>query len=234
MNLNRMFHTKQQLFDDFFVGKRVLDTASHRGQSSIDIAALGATSVVGIEVRPKSVEMAHKLLANTNCNNVQYICGDITDYTLLDKTLTEIDTVACFGVFYHLHDHFNFLKHICTSSCTRLVIETLFGLESPNPTMACVVESVEGNSGQQGVNAGFDRVMIGSPNIVWIQQVLEIFNWHIVYFVTDNYGDERMILGAVNGNKIDVSAYPKFPGDMWQWAIEPNSITGTKKFSIYE
>jgi hypothetical protein len=234
MNLNRMFHTKKELFADFFVGQRVLDTASHRGQSSIDIANLGAADVIGIEVRAHSVELAHKLLANSTCNNVQYICGNITDYTLLDQTLTSIDTVACFGVFYHLHDHFNFLKHICTSNCKRLVIETLFGLESPNPTMACTVESVEGNSGQQGVNAGFDRVMIGSPNIVWVQQVLEIFNWHIVYFITDNYGDERMILGAVNGNKIDISNYSKMPDNMWQWEIEPNSYVGTKKFSIYE
>ena len=212
----------------------MLDAASHCGQSSTGIAKLGAASVIGVEARPNLVETAQQLLTTTGYNNVQFICGDITDYTLLDQLLVNTDTVTCFGVFYHLNDHFNFLKHICTSPCKRLIIETLFGLESPNPTMICNVEPVVGNYNQNGINPGFDQLMCGSPNIIWIQQVLEIFNWHLVYFITDHYSDERMILCAVNGNQIDISSFAVLPKDSWQWDIQPNSFVGTKKFSIYK
>lgn len=231
MNFYRLSYRFDQLTDTFFKDKSVLDIACHDGASSFEISKLGANRVIGIEPRSNLVRKANNSLQNLNYKNVEFVCGDATDYLLMDTLLQNIDTVSCFGVFYHLTDHFKFLKKICTSSCKYLLIETLFGLESPNPTMICAVEP--SNADQNGINDGFSHVMVGVPNIVWIQQVLEIFNWQITYFVTDYYGDERMIIGASNNNFVKLENNVILSQDIWKWEIENGSSVGTRKFSIY-
>jgi hypothetical protein len=234
MDFNRIVYRADEVLNEFFKNKVVLDIASYDGVTSFDIANLGAKKVIGVEPRKTSVTKANASLEKLGYTNVKFVCGDATDYQLMETLLTDIDTVACFGVFYHLTDHFKFLKKICTSNCKYLLIETLFGLESSNPTMLCVVEPTVGNDDQSGINDGFAQVMVGAPNIVWIQQVLEIFNWQITYFTTDDLGDERMFIGAVNRNFIDVTFAAKLPQDAWQWDVEYGiNVVGNKKFSIY-
>ena len=233
MEFDRIRYRHDEILNTFFKDKVVLDIASYDGSSSITLAELGAKKVIGIEPRTESIELAKENLKKSGYSNIEFVCGDATDYDLMDKLLTGVDSVACFGVFYHLTDHFKFLKKICSSSCQYLLIETLFGLESPNPTMVCAVEPTTGNDNQNGINEGYSHVMFGVPNIVWLQQVFDIFNWQIAYFITDNLGDERMIVGAVNKKFINVDASKVMPDDMWVWEIADGETIGKKKFSIF-
>jgi SAM-dependent methyltransferase len=231
MDLNKISYRQSELFNEFFKDKNVLDVASNTGESSFDISKLGAKKVIGIEPRIASVNTAIKSLEQLKYTNVEFVCGDATDYYLMDKLLVNINTVSCFGVFYHLTDHFKFLKKICTSECKYLLIETLFGLESPNPSMLCINEPTDNEL--MGINEGFPNLMCGAPNIAWIDQVLSIFNWQITYFMTSYLGDERMIIGATNKNFINLDHCEKMPDNFWKWDIDADSKIGNNKFSIY-
>jgi SAM-dependent methyltransferase len=233
VNFSRIAYHRDALFKEFFVGKNILDIASYIGQTSIDLSKLGAKKVTGIEPRQSSIDIAKSSVLVHNINNVDFVCGDATDYPLLKTLLVDVDTVTCFGMFYHIHDHFNFLKTICTSNCRYFLLETIFGLESPNPTMLCNVEPVDGNNNQNGINEGFTHVMTGAPNLTWIKQSLEIFDWKIVYFISDFSSDERMFIGAVNSKYIDTTAYSDLPDNFWEWKIKDGERIGIKKFSVY-
>jgi len=224
---------------NFFTDKNVLDIASHTGDSTVCISNLNAKSVLGLEPRRELVEISRKF-AKENNSNVTFICCDGTDHNLLPTLLNDIDVVTNFGMFYHINDHFNFLKTICTSDVKFLLLETIFGLESSFPTILCNVETTD--DVLHGINSEFPKVMTGAPNIVWIKQVLEIFNWQITFFkgflnLSDARPDgeharERMVIGATNLNYVDLSDKPKIPEDFWEWSVESNSKIA-KVFSIY-
>jgi hypothetical protein len=233
VNFDRITYQREALFNEFFVHKNILDIASYIGQTSIDLRLLGASKVTGVEPRQVSVDVAKLSALERNISNVDFVCGDATNYPLLQELLIDVDTVTCFGMFYHIHDHFNLLKNICTSNCKYFLLETIFGLESPNPTMLCNVEPIEGNDNQNGINNGFSHVMTGAPNLTWIKQSLEIFGWKIVYFVTDFSPDERMFIGAVNSKYINTTAYCNLPDNCWEWETKDGETTGIKKFSVY-
>jgi SAM-dependent methyltransferase len=220
---------------EFFKDKNVLDIASHTGESSVAICKLNAKFVTALEIREELVTQAWQLAHKEGVDNIQFVCGDATNLMLLKKLLHNIDTVTCFGMFYHIHDHFNFIKNICTSSAKYFLLETLFGIESPNPTMLCNVEKTQPIT--CGANLGFDHVMVGAPNLIWIKQVLDIFNWQIVFFKTDidKYAvgaHERMNIGAVNLKYVDIKNNPTMPDHMWEWQTNTEQ-NGGKIFSIY-
>lgn len=229
MDFDRVGPGSRELWQRVFDGKSVLDIASHTGRTSEDILDFGARQVVGLEPRPDMVMHSRTLRTDPR---MTFICGDATDTRIMPALLAEVDTVTCLGVLYHMHDHFNFFKSVCVSPARYLVIETLFGLESPNPTMLCNVESAQEQDRTCGINVGFDRVMVGAPNLAWIHSVLEIFGWHVTWFSTyiSHLPDDRMLIVAENSRYSDGTP---LPADLWQWHIEPGETVGTKRFSVY-
>jgi hypothetical protein len=225
---------------DFFVPKqldfclsscKVLDLASHTGESSICCSERGATSVIGLEPRLELVQQAIDLADHNKINNVEYIVGDATDKDQLTRLLTNIDTVITFGMFYHIADHNLMLKTICESGAKHLIIETEFGPESPNPSADWYVEKTDWLLA--GHN-GYTKILAGVPNLKWIKDCLSIYGWEINYYKAfyQGYPDnprQRMIICAVNSKFYEVK--DQLPEDIWEWHIEPNCIVGKEFLS---
>ena len=214
---------------DFFIkDRRVLDLASHTGESTICISEQGAKSAIGVEPRPGLVAQAKLLAEQNNINNVSFVQGDCTNSDQLLKLLNNIDTVTTFGMFYHIADHNLLLRNICESSAKHLIIETEYGPESPMPSINWYVEKT--NEKHRGWN-GYTQILAGAPNLKWINDCLEIYNWKIIYyksFYQDllNNPRQRMIIGAVNLKEYNVEKIDILPENLWEWSIQPNREVG--------
>jgi SAM-dependent methyltransferase len=150
----------------------VLDLACHTGESTELIHQLGAQHVYAIDARQDLVAKAQQRLPYAN---IDFFVGDITDAALTADLVAKSDTVTCFGVLYHLFDHFRFLSQILKPNIKHVLIETLFGIESFNPEMSWGFENTENI--YHGWFQGCAVIPNGTPNISWILQAAEVFGF---------------------------------------------------------
>ena len=209
-----------------FKNCRVLDLASHTGESSICCREHGASLVLGVEPRGDLVEKSKVLAKEHSITNVEYVVGDATDINQLKNLLCDIDTVITFGMFYHIADHNMLIKTICESNAKHIIIETEYGPETSLPNIDWYVE--ETNSPITGYN-GYSQILAGAPNLQWIVDCLNIYGWKIIYYKAFYQGypsdpRQRMILSAVNLKKYDKNKIKSIPQDLWKWHIELNQI----------
>jgi len=121
--LNMRFQLFMKPYESEFVGKRVLDLASHDGRWSYAALKLGASHVTGIEARPELIEKGAHLFKETKSGSLirwlrgrespRFLCGDIFD--VMPQLLSQgekFDVVLCLGIFYHVMDHYRLIRLI--------------------------------------------------------------------------------------------------------------------------
>ena len=198
-----------------FKDKTVLDLACHTGDSSRKIASFEAKSVTGIEVRQSSLDQA---IQETTSSNISYLCEDITNYKFINPLVAQSEVIACFGVFYHLFDHFRFLSHILKPNIEYVLFETLYGPDRPSPGMFWNFEPT--NSEWTGWVDNLAEIPVGSPNISWIVRSAKLFGFEID-FLEHYYGfgadtNCRMIVRLYN-SKIFPEKKSLPLDNLWQW-----------------
>lgn len=163
--------------------KTVLDLASHDGRWSFAALEAGARHVTGIEVRSYLVEHAiascREYGAGDRC---RFIAGDVFDQ--IEHVQTDsIDTVCCFGFFYHTPHHMLLLSKIDRLNAKYLVLDT----EIDPSTTDCIVrfrkEKIvrEANSlvGQPGDPS---HAFVGKPSRSALETMLTSFGWTFSYY----------------------------------------------------
>ncbi|MEM1114321.1 MAG: methyltransferase domain-containing protein [Pseudomonadota bacterium] len=110
--------------EDLIAGKNVLDLASHDGRWSFAALKVGAKHVTGIEHKPRLIR---KTTANfehyaVDTDSYQFIQGDIFEH--IPKVTQRIDTVFCFGIFYHISHHMHLLSQIDSLGVRGLILDT--------------------------------------------------------------------------------------------------------------
>lgn len=105
-------HVKHQHMDyhRFFTerihsGERVLDIGSHNGAVAYDIALNSGAQVVGIEIDPNRVAMAHQLHSHPN---IEYRVGNV----LTDLNDEHFDIIVLSNVLEHLPGRPAFLRRV--------------------------------------------------------------------------------------------------------------------------
>jgi predicted RNA methylase len=220
---------------EFFVPKslefmladqHVLDLASHTGESSICCSEYGAKTVIGVEPREHLVQQSIKLAKSLNFDNVDYVTGDACNKDQMIGFLKNVDTVVTFGMFYHIADHNLLLQTICESKAKHIILETEFGPETPLPSIDWCVEQTD--NVRNGHN-GYDKILVGAPNLKWIDDCLSVYGWKIVYFKAF-YQDlrQRMILAAVNLKNYNFNDFKDLPDHIWEWHVESNQMVDKK------
>ncbi len=101
--------------------ERVLDIGSHNGAVAYDIAVNTGAQVVGIEIDPKRVQMAHQLHSHPN---VEYRQGDVL-HDLHDEAF---DLIVLSNVLEHLPERAAFLRRVqrLTGAARLLIRVPLF------------------------------------------------------------------------------------------------------------
>lgn len=162
---------------DILKNKTVLDLACHTGESTKIIHSLGAKHVYGVEVREELVNRARQRLC---ANNVEFFTADITDYNFMSPLVKNSNTITCFGVLYHLFDHFRFLSQIFAPNIEYVLFETEFGPETLNPQMVWGFETT--NRILHGYSGDLKIIPNGTPNLSWILHSSEIFGFKCDWF----------------------------------------------------
>lgn len=152
--------------------KVVLDLACHDGESTSIIHKLGAKHIYGVDVRKELIDCAAQQIQT---NNVEFFERDITDYNFISTLVSKSNAITCFGVFYHLFDHFRFLTQILKPNIEHVLIETEFGTESIHPKMDWVFEAT--NHKLHGYSGDLKIIPVGIPNLSWILYSAEILGF---------------------------------------------------------
>ncbi|MCW8060194.1 class I SAM-dependent methyltransferase [Agrobacterium tumefaciens] len=107
-----------------FVGKRVLDLASHDGRFSHAALMCGARHVTGVEARQEHVENARKNFAELGHSEHSYtfIRGDLVAF-LRELEPGQFDTILLFGVLAHLIETVEVFREIKRVAPTYFILD---------------------------------------------------------------------------------------------------------------
>jgi hypothetical protein len=164
-----------------------LDIASHDGRWSFAALKAGASYVVGIEARDYLVDAARANLLRygTEEKSFRFICGDAFE-GLDDLEPGSIDTVLCFGFFYHIANHMLLLSKIARLKPKYLIVDTALYLD-PYPVIGLYADNAEGEAnaarvGSSNFEADPRRVVAGAPSKAALEHMLSSFGWSFVYY----------------------------------------------------
>jgi hypothetical protein len=151
--------------------KSVLDIASHDGRWSFAAYKAGARYVLGIEAREHLVKLAQENMREYGVplGAVHFLLGDVL--VELDRIEPgSIETVFCFGFFYHTVHHMLLLNKIAALKPKYVILDTKVTLD-PRSIIEIRRESVEDESSGAVPEAGNTRyTVIGVPS----RQVVEL------------------------------------------------------------
>lgn len=175
--LNQRYRALIEWNHHLIEGKRVLDLASHDGRWSFAARQAGASYVRGIEARSHLVEAARANVREYDITDVDFIEGDI--FQELDWLKGEIDTVLCFGFFYHTLNHMSLLHKIAKLKPSHLIMDTAVSLKSGS-----IIE-VEPEIPEEESCGAFERLK-GTPTKQALELMLttagfyhlEYYDWH--------------------------------------------------------
>jgi hypothetical protein len=164
-------------------GKLVLDLASHDGRWSFAALKAGATHVVGIEARDHLVQAARSNLRAYGIpeDSFQFILGDV--FVNIDRLETHsIDTVFCFGFFYHVGNHMLLLSKIARLKPKYIILDTFIALDPRSVIVMCKEDvEIEGHAVRVGPNAS-GHTVVGRPSKAALELMLSSFGWSFVYY----------------------------------------------------
>jgi hypothetical protein len=111
---------------DAFENKKILDIAASNGRWTYAALFAGANYVESIEGRSERAKDAIKFLNDNNFSE-KYTAnvGDMYDFLYENKSKT-FDTVLCLGIYYHVMDHYHFLKLMARLNPQTIIIDSGF------------------------------------------------------------------------------------------------------------
>jgi len=123
--LNSRYQALIQPNQDCIAGCSILDLASHDGRWSFAALQSGARHVLGIEAREEAVDAARKTFQAERIPGEMYrfVHGDVYR-ELPGIPAGTIDTVFCFGFFYHTLLHHHLLSLIAALKPKHLILDT--------------------------------------------------------------------------------------------------------------
>ena len=187
---NRLNYRSKVLIEnntDVIAGKNILDIASHDGRFSFSAIKNGANHVLGIEGRKELVERAIKTMNKYNIPKEKYtfVVGDIHK-EIMKIHSNSIDTVFCFGFFYHTINHFTLLSEIKRINAKCLILDTAVA-DSYQPIIKVKYDDAtkESKAIRDSSNAN-NRMVVGHPSKLAIEMMLKSLGFDFVYLDWEN------------------------------------------------
>jgi len=188
---NRLNHRFQALIEtnkDLINGKKILDVGSHDGRWSFAAIKNGATYVLGIELFPKLVKVANKIMERYNIpkEKYQFVVADVRDE--IKKVTGKFDTVFCFGFFYHHMYHMDLLEEIKRLDPKHIIFDTGISL-SNLPVIRLKTEKI----GHSRLKAKIyphtnEEIIVGWPSKSALELMLKQIGYDHKYYDWHNKG----------------------------------------------
>jgi len=110
--------------------------------------------------------------------NINFIAGDIFEY-LYDNRTTQVDTILCLGIYYHIMDHYHLLRLMAKLNPKTIIIDSGFLRSFRN----CTLVSTENPQQHKNAIAAYE----GQTEEVYAQVSLGLMiqmAWNCGYRVT--------------------------------------------------
>ncbi len=111
-----------------------LDLACHQGWFAFQLAARGARDVLGIDVRPRHVELASEVQALSTLGNIRFRCANL--FQLAGSGVGPCDLTLFLGILYHLDNPLEALRLLRSLTRRVAVVETQ--VARPAPELTCL------------------------------------------------------------------------------------------------
>lgn len=112
-------------YKNLISGKRILDLASHDGRWSFAALKAGAAHVLAIEMLPPLVQVTREIFKKYDLPESLYQLIEGDAHKEIKKVPRgTIDTVFCFGFFYHTIHHLELLAEIKRINPQHLILDT--------------------------------------------------------------------------------------------------------------
>lgn len=98
-----------------------IDFASHQGFFTLELAKK-FNDVLGIEMRPESLEQAKQMCELNQSKNIRFLQADLTK--LNSNEVDQADLVLCYGLLYHLEAPIQVLRLASQLTSKHILIET--------------------------------------------------------------------------------------------------------------
>lgn len=172
--------------------RTILDLASHDGRWTFAALKAGARHALGIEGRANLVAAANSTLHEYGIaeDRYRFIVGDV--FEQLDLIAPgSIETIFCFGFFYHTPHHMRLLSKIARLDPQHLIIDTEVD-RSTEPIVRLRKEAValqpNAVTGEPGDPA---HAVVGKPTRSALEMMLTSFGWQLSYYDWDRVGINR-------------------------------------------
>lgn len=166
--------------------KRILDIASHDGRFSFAAIKFGAKHVLGIEGKPYLVENSIKNMERYGIPQEKYkfVSGDIHE-EIKKLEPNQIDTVFCFGFFYHTIQHMFLLSEIKRLNAFHLIIDSNV-LENEKPLIEIHVQGhgwdVDEGGAIPSKKTKDNKTLVGLPSKSTIEMMLKNMNFSYKFY----------------------------------------------------
>lgn len=175
--MNLRHHMMIKPYADDLSNARVLDLAAHDGRWSYALSAAGAREVIGIEAREETTVEFDQFPNQKIKDRVRLRIGDI--YTELDKMIAtneQFDVVACFGIFYHVMDHYGLLARIAQLKPKLVIIDSEF-INANNAIIQLVRENTGSDLNAIAQVPGQKRTLVGVPSLLATELMAEVLGF---------------------------------------------------------
>ena len=160
-------------FADEIRGARVLDLASHDGRWCYAFAGAGAASVEGIEGRAELVEQFAHYPDPELRGRVTLRVGDLYDGMEEDiRAGKTYDVVGCFGILYHVMDHFRMFQLIARLRPRLVIVDSEFMLR-PGPVIQLIRERTDNVLNAIPQHEGQEVAVKGVPSFSAMELIAE-------------------------------------------------------------
>jgi len=188
--------------------KKILDIASHDGRFSFAAIKNGAAHVIGIEGKRYLVENSIKNMERYGIPKDKYsfIVGDIHE-EIKKIEPGEIDTIFCFGFFYHTMQHLFLLSQIKRLEPYCLILDSNV-LKSDQPIIRVGAQGGKEGSAISSENTKNNKTIVGIPSKSAIEIMLDNMGFSFEYFDWPNkdFNDWKFLGDYKNGRRISLVA----------------------------
>lgn len=207
--LNQRYQALIEANKELIRGKSVLDIASHDGRWSFAACKSGALHVLGIEARDHLVKAAYGNMEEYKIPADQYnfVLGDVFD-VIGGLPRHSIETVFCFGFFYHTMQHMLLLSKIDRLSPRNVIIDTEISLD-PSSMIRVKAENIAGEGAAAIATPGTPtHTIVGRPSKSALELMLSSFGWSWTYYDWHHAGIQEWddLVEYYEGRRITVVA----------------------------
>ncbi len=193
-------------------GQSVLDIASHDGRWSFAAHKAGARHVLGVEAREHLVKVAEANMREYRVpeHEFRFILGDV--FEEIDQLEPNtIDTVFCFGFFYHTMHHMLLLSQIARLRPRHLILDTEIALDPGNVVRVRAEGIADEGYAARSAPGSLMHCLVGVPSKTALELMLSSSGWNYAYYDWHKHGVKRWdnLVDYHEGRRVSLAASAK-------------------------